>query len=201
MFPVFQTLFCWQIIQFLDSQGFLDYIERGIDSKENNSNLLDKLQDAIGRGQNPESILPSSLLEAEIITIAESSVKYQIAVPDTPTIGSLQTLEQKNRRKEGSRFFCHVGEVEDLSGKLTYDPGESLSPRERVAEWERMVLDIKVKLQVIEDGIFWFNSVDNVSDYIERHLLPLPIWEDLSRVKWKATAFFSFLPHKWDIKH
>lgn len=65
--------FCLQqITQFLDSQGFLDYLERGLGSDENNNNLLDKLQDAIGRGQNPLSILPLPLAEPEIVTISDS---------------------------------------------------------------------------------------------------------------------------------
>lgn len=63
-----------QITQFLDSQGLLDYLERGPGSEENNNNLLDKLQDAIGRGQNPMSILPSSLVEPEIITISDPDI-------------------------------------------------------------------------------------------------------------------------------
>lgn len=58
----------------MDSHGFLDYAERGLGSDENNNNLLDKLQDAIGRGQNPMSILPSSLVEPEIITISDPGV-------------------------------------------------------------------------------------------------------------------------------
>lgn len=65
---------CLQITQFLDSQGFLDYLERGPGSDENNSNLLDKLQDAIGRGQNPTSILPSSSAEPEVITISDPDI-------------------------------------------------------------------------------------------------------------------------------
>lgn len=52
----------------------MDYLERGLGSGENNHNLLDKLQDAIGRGQNPISILPSSLVEPEIITISDPDV-------------------------------------------------------------------------------------------------------------------------------
>ncbi|GAB2292818.1 Scytalone dehydratase [Dionaea muscipula] len=253
------------ITQFLDSQGFLDYIERGIDSEENNSNLLDKLQDAIGRGQNPESILPSSLLEAEIITIADTGEISDSGTRYTynrfPT--NIKTEEQEERRKQ---ILAAVSGAEDLSGKLMADPGESLSPRERVAERERMVLDIKVKLQrlwlrllklgatddplssfeyrtilaliesdaegiggsgfvecirehintgwtcqltdeqfiavkellktaitratsrsdmsTIRDALevsaeMYKKDVNNVSDYIERHLLPLPIWEDL----------------------
>lgn len=65
---------CLQITQFLDSQGFLDYLERGLGSDENNSNLLDKLQDATGRGQNPTSILPSSSAEPEVITISDPDI-------------------------------------------------------------------------------------------------------------------------------
>lgn len=76
-FSSFKLSFCFsfclqQITQFLDSQGFLDYLERGLGSDENNNNLLDKLQDAIGRGQNPLSILPSALAEPEIVTISDS---------------------------------------------------------------------------------------------------------------------------------
>lgn len=58
-------------MQFLDSQGFMDYMERALNSDENSNNLLDKLQDAIGRGQNPMVILPSLLAEPEIITISD----------------------------------------------------------------------------------------------------------------------------------
>ncbi|KAE8715505.1 hypothetical protein F3Y22_tig00110163pilonHSYRG00062 [Hibiscus syriacus] len=43
----------WRIAQFLESYGFLDYLESGLGSDENSDNLLDKLQDALGRGQNP----------------------------------------------------------------------------------------------------------------------------------------------------
>jgi hypothetical protein len=52
----------------------MDYLERGLGSGENNHNLLDKLQDAIGRGQNPISILSPSLAEPEIITISDPDV-------------------------------------------------------------------------------------------------------------------------------
>lgn len=52
----------------------MDYLERGLGSDENNYNLLDKLQDAIGRGQNPLSVLPSLMAEAEIITISDPGV-------------------------------------------------------------------------------------------------------------------------------
>lgn len=64
-------MFLSQILQFLETQGFLDFLERGIDSDDYSNNLLDKLQDAIGRGQNYMSILPSPALEPEIITISD----------------------------------------------------------------------------------------------------------------------------------
>lgn len=70
---IFLSYCLQQITQFLESQGFLDYLERGLGSDENNNNLLDKLQDAIGRGQNPLSVLPLPLVEPEIVTISDSS--------------------------------------------------------------------------------------------------------------------------------
>ena len=73
-----------QITQFLESHGFLDYLERGIDSDGNNNNLLDKLQDTIGRGQNPMSILPTAVAETEIITISDPDVgilgKFEVSI-------------------------------------------------------------------------------------------------------------------------
>jgi len=63
-----------QIAQFLDSHGFLDYLERGVGFDENNNTVLDKLQDAIGRGQNPMSVFPSSSVEPEILTVSDSAV-------------------------------------------------------------------------------------------------------------------------------
>lgn len=49
----------------------MDYLERGLGSSENGNNLLDKLQDAMGRGQNLLSILPSASAEPEILTITD----------------------------------------------------------------------------------------------------------------------------------
>ena len=66
-----ETCSLLQITQFLETQGFLDFLERGIGSDENNDNLLDKLQDALGRGQDPMSILPAPLSDHEIITISD----------------------------------------------------------------------------------------------------------------------------------
>lgn len=73
-----------QLVQFLESHGFLDYLERGLGSDENNCNLLNKLQDAIGRGQNPMSIFPSPTEEPEIITISDPGLgipgNYKISI-------------------------------------------------------------------------------------------------------------------------
>lgn len=140
------------ITQFLESQGFLDYVERCLNSEESNHNLLEKLQDASGRGQNPSSIFPPPLEEPEIITIAQ---------PDAGAAGShyryeqfpshIRTEEQEEKRRtilalaSGSLSVKHTPSspsVIGLDSKV-----ESLSPRERAAERERMVLDIKVKLQ------------------------------------------------------
>uniref|UniRef100_A0A6N2MCK1 Alpha-galactosidase n=1 Tax=Salix viminalis TaxID=40686 RepID=A0A6N2MCK1_SALVM len=75
---------CLQITQLLESHGFLDYLERGIDYDGNNNNLLDKLQDTIGRGQNPISILPTAVAETEITTISDPYVgilgKFEVSI-------------------------------------------------------------------------------------------------------------------------
>ncbi|KAI3515872.1 hypothetical protein L1887_14777 [Cichorium endivia] len=70
-----------KVSQFLESQGFLDYLERGLGCSENGSNLIDKLQDAIGRGQNPLSILPSALREPEMITISDLGLGISGSLP------------------------------------------------------------------------------------------------------------------------
>ncbi|KAK0587053.1 hypothetical protein LWI29_016603 [Acer saccharum] len=143
------------ITQFLDSQGFMDYSERGVGSEDDSNNLLDKLQDAIGRGQNPMSIFPSSLVEPEIITISDpdmgvsgSGAKY--TYDRFPSI--VRTEEQEEKRKQilaavsGSPEFS--GRQNPSSPSVRKDSkADTLSPMERAAERERMVLDIKVKLQ------------------------------------------------------
>ncbi|KAF5445397.1 hypothetical protein F2P56_034448 [Juglans regia] len=147
------------ITQFLDSHGFLDYLERGLGSGENNNNnLLDKLQDAIGRGQNPISILPSSLVEPEIITISDpdvgisgSGAKY--TYDRFPS--NIRTEEQEEKRRQilaaASGAFQYSGKHTPSSpsilGAKSSKAEKSLSPLERAAERELMVLDIKVKLQ------------------------------------------------------
>ena len=73
-----------QVTRFLDSHGFLDYLDRGIDSDGNNNNLLNKLHDTIGRAQNPISILPTAVAETEIMTISDPDVgilgKFEVSI-------------------------------------------------------------------------------------------------------------------------
>ncbi|KAJ0429733.1 putative transcription factor WD40-like family [Helianthus annuus] len=144
--------------QFLESQGFLDYLERGLGSNGNGNNLLDKLQDAIGRGQDPLSILLSS----------SSSAEYEIITISDPGLGisgsggrhtyerfpaNYRSQEQEEKRKQ--ILSAASGALEYTVKHTPSSPsmyngdskGGSLSPRERAAERERMVLDIKVKLQ------------------------------------------------------
>ncbi|KAJ7973907.1 DENN domain and WD repeat-containing protein SCD1 [Quillaja saponaria] len=145
------------ITQFLDSHGFLDYLERGVGSGENNNNLLDKLQDAIGRGQNPLSILPATSIDPEIITILDSDVGisglYAKYIYDRfPS--NIRTEEQEEKRRQilaaASGAFDYSEKHTTSSSSMLVGKGsmaDSHSPLERAEEREIMVLDIKVKLQ------------------------------------------------------
>ncbi|KAF8670993.1 hypothetical protein HU200_050269 [Digitaria exilis] len=141
------------IMQFLETQGFLDYLERCNSAEENPNNLLDKLQDATGRGQNPLSIFPSEFADPEIITIADPETEGS-----EPGIrhcykrfpANARTEEQDEKRKSILALASGASKQVPSSPSIRVNGGpkaESLSPRERAAERERMVLDIKVKLQ------------------------------------------------------
>lgn len=142
------------IAQFLDSQGFMDYVERCISSDESTNNLLDKLQDATGRGQNPTTIFSSPRSEPEIITISEPGTKVAGSGNDfcyDRFPSNTRTEEQEEKRR--SILALASGSLDKQtpsSPSVLVDDdskAQSLSPRERAAERERMVLDIKVKLQ------------------------------------------------------
>lgn len=137
------------IVQFLDSHGFLDYLDSGTGSDENTNNLLDKLQDAIGRGQNPMSIFPSNTAEPEIITISDPDYKIsgsgaKYTYDRFPS--NIRTEEQEEKRKQ---ILAAASGAFEYSGKHTPSSPSFLpkDPMERAAERDRMVLDIKVKLQ------------------------------------------------------
>ncbi|GFS40765.1 stomatal cytokinesis defective [Actinidia rufa] len=127
------------ITQFLDAQGFLDYLERGLGSDENNNNLLDKLQDAIGRGQNPLSILPSPSGEPEIVTISDSGAGLSGAKYSYDRFPSnIRTEEQEERRKQ--ILATASGALSSASVLMGKDSkAESLSPRERAGLWLRLL--------------------------------------------------------------
>ncbi|CAN1255766.1 DENN domain and WD repeat-containing protein SCD1 [Linum perenne] len=141
------------ISQFLDTHGFLDFLEKTGSPEESDHNLLDKLQDAIGRGQNPMSILPSSSTEPEFVTISDpnggssgSGAKY--IYDRFPT--NIRSEEQEEKRKQilaaASGAFEYIKNAPAyvfwLSTLVFLCEGRKLG-----AERERMVLDIKVKLQ------------------------------------------------------
>ncbi|KAL8141853.1 hypothetical protein V2J09_014885 [Rumex salicifolius] len=135
------------VTQFLESLGFYDYLERRQSSGENTNNLLDKMQDAMGRGQNPMSVLPPPLIENEIITISDSvdgthgsGAKYIYDRFPSNT----RTEEQEEKRKQ---TLSAVSGALESTTKSYHDEDEGLSQLERAAERERMVLDIQVKLQ------------------------------------------------------
>ncbi|CAN0909147.1 DENN domain and WD repeat-containing protein SCD1 [Linum grandiflorum] len=141
------------ISQFLDTHGFLDFLGRTGSLEESDNNLLDKLQDAIGRGQNPMSILPSSSTEPEFVTISDpnggssgSGAKY--IYDRFPT--NIRSEEQEEKRKQilaaASGAFEYIKTTAPASPSVQVGK-DALSPMERAAERDRMVLDIKVKLQ------------------------------------------------------
>ncbi|KAM3330793.1 hypothetical protein ACQJBY_027111 [Aegilops geniculata] len=145
----------WQIMQFIETQGFLDYLERCNNAEEFTNNLLDKLQDATGRGQSPLAIFPSHVADPEIITIADSEIEgsepgNRHCYKSFPA--NARTEEQEEKRKSIIALVGGASKQVPSSPAVRISGGpkaESLSPRERAAERERMVLDIKVKLQVI----------------------------------------------------
>ncbi|KAM3330773.1 hypothetical protein ACQJBY_027111 [Aegilops geniculata] len=141
------------IMQFIETQGFLDYLERCNNAEEFTNNLLDKLQDATGRGQSPLAIFPSHVADPEIITIADSEIEgsepgNRHCYKSFPA--NARTEEQEEKRKSIIALVGGASKQVPSSPAVRISGGpkaESLSPRERAAERERMVLDIKVKLQ------------------------------------------------------
>ena len=111
----FFIIFFCQITQFLESQGFLDYVERCLNSELSGHNLLDKLQDATGRGQNLSSIFPPPLEEPEIITITQ---------PDAGDAGAHYRYERfpsniRTEEQEEKRRAILASASGSLSGRYT----------------------------------------------------------------------------------
>ncbi|XP_010677977.2 DENN domain and WD repeat-containing protein SCD1 isoform X1 [Beta vulgaris subsp. vulgaris] len=115
--------------QFLGSQGFSNYIGRVMSSGESNDDVLDKLIDAIGRGESPTSVFPSPLLDLTIVTI-----------PD-PTDGVLGT--DADAKYIYAKFPAKIrSEEEEYKRKqiLKYI-------KDKDDEEKGIMLDMKVKLQ------------------------------------------------------
>ncbi|KAJ6343182.1 hypothetical protein OIU76_005004 [Salix suchowensis] len=105
-------------------------------------------------GQNPISILPTAVAETEITTISDPYVgilgKFEDQVLNILMIGFPQTSGKKNKKRRQKQI---LEAARGASGLHYNSPSvqvgkDSLSPMERAAGNERMVLDIKVKLQV-----------------------------------------------------
>ncbi|CAI0438020.1 unnamed protein product [Linum tenue] len=128
------------VSQFLDTHGFLDFLERTGSLDESDNNLLDKLQDAIGRGQNPMSILPSSSTEPEIVTISDpsggrsgSGAKY--IYDRFPS--NIRSEEQEEKRKQilaaASGAFEYIQNAPNLPSVQVGK--DALSPMERAVSY------------------------------------------------------------------
>lgn len=88
-------------------------------SDENNNNLLDKLQDAIGRGQNPISIFPSNAVVPEIITISDPDLGVSGRFDFSPVMISNYVKSKKDLLLFESdaminHFFSFSFELQDL---------------------------------------------------------------------------------------
>ncbi|CAM6088951.1 unnamed protein product [Calypogeia fissa] len=150
------------VVELLSSQGFMEFLERGYGAADAGPNLVDKVQEAMGRGDNLSAVLSEPLSEPEIFTVSDSdshsaASRSKHRYDRFPS--SVRTPAQEEARKailaSANASFDHPsrvtmpyngqgygGEAESAAHKFAH-----LAPAERAAERERMVLDIKVKLQ------------------------------------------------------
>eukprot|EP00250_Pteridium_aquilinum_P022196 c25321_g4_i1 orf=296-3940(-) len=157
------------IDQFLSSQGFLEFLERGYGSANAGPNLMDKLQQAMARGQNPSVVLPAPAVEPNILTISDHSsqeiasrakYRYDRFPANIRTHG--QEEERKRILEAASAAMDRPVRHNSSPGLLQTGPKkDGLSPRERAAERERMVLDIKVKLQGLWQRLLVLGSTED----------------------------------------
>lgn len=155
--------------QFLSSNGFLEFLEKGYGSPSAGQNLMDKLQQAMSKGQNPSVVLPAPAAEPNILTISDHSsqeiasrAKYRYErFP-----ANVRTPEQEEQRK---KILEAASAALDRPKRHSSSPGlletgqkmDGLSPLERAAERERMVLDIKVKLQGLWQRLLVLGSAED----------------------------------------
>uniref|UniRef100_A0A803NCD2 uDENN domain-containing protein n=1 Tax=Chenopodium quinoa TaxID=63459 RepID=A0A803NCD2_CHEQI len=122
------------VAEFLLSQGFSNHIEKVLSSGESNDNVLDKLIDAIGRGESLMSLYPSSHSDLIIITIPD---------PIDGVIGGAKYTY--------SKFPANIrGEGEDEKRKQILK-----DIKDKDDEEKGLILDIKVKLQGL-----WISLLD-----------------------------------------
>ncbi|KAL0796979.1 hypothetical protein Bca101_068356 [Brassica carinata] len=177
------------LVQFLGSLAFFDYLGRRLGSDENSTNLLEKLQDAVGRGQDAMSILPKSSMEPEIITIADPDVEEPATRYTYDRFpANVRSEEQEEKRKQ---ILAAASGALESNGRhsLSSPPGkntkeDSLSSRERALKMavSRAASrnDLSTVQYALEVSVEMFKkNANNVSDYVQRHLISIPIWEEL----------------------
>lgn len=59
------------MFELLSSQGFLEFLERGYGAVDAGSNLVDKVQEAMGKGDDLSMVLSEPLSEPEIFTVSD----------------------------------------------------------------------------------------------------------------------------------
>ncbi|KAI5083987.1 hypothetical protein GOP47_0000156 [Adiantum capillus-veneris] len=151
--------------QFLSSQGFLEFLEKGYGSPNAGPNLMDKLQQAMSRGQNPSVVLPGPAAERNIVTISDYSsqeIASRSKYRHDRFPSRARTPEQQEERK---RILEAATAIMDRPTRPSSSnpglPQTGLSPLERAAERERMVLDIKVKLQGLWQRLLVLGSTED----------------------------------------
>ncbi|BBN12485.1 protein MpSCD [Marchantia polymorpha subsp. ruderalis] len=162
------------VAEFLSSQGFMEFLERGYGSAEAGPNLVDKIQEAMGRGQDPSMCLPEPHGQPEFFTVSDTSTQTPAsrgrhvhdrfpAVPRTPAQEEkrkaiLAAVNNTPERPSRPVQTSAPSPGRDAAAQAKFD---SLNPEERAAERDRMVLDIKVKLQGLWRRLLMLGATDD----------------------------------------
>jgi hypothetical protein len=133
-----------QVGQLLGTLNFMDFLERGHGAVEAGPNLLDKLQIAMARGEGPISVLPVLAGEREILTVSDASSqgpvsRHRHCYDRFPA--NIRTPAQDEKRRDTLAAAATISPSFSRRGR------EGDHSKERAAERDLMVLDIKVKLQ------------------------------------------------------
>ncbi|KAH9556185.1 hypothetical protein CY35_07G012700 [Sphagnum magellanicum] len=130
--------------QLLGTLNFLDFLERGHGAVEAGPNLLDKLQIAMARHEGPISVLSVPAGEREILTVSDASSqgpvsRHRHCYDRFPA--NIRTPAQDEKRR------ATLAAAATISPSFSRSAREGEHSKERAAERDLMVLDIKVKLQ------------------------------------------------------